>query len=104
MRRILLATVSILATLNALLSPSLACTAVDIVAADKSVIAGRTMEWAFDMKWTLVSQPKGTKLTLEAPKALSLPALSVTTKYSVVGVSAGVIPGCWKAKTRPASA
>ena len=72
---------------------ALACTAVDIVAADKSVIAGRTMEWAFDMKWTLVSQPKGTKLALTAPADLQLPAVDIMTKYAVVGVSAGVIPG-----------
>ena len=45
-----------------MVNASLACTAVDIVAADKSVIAGRTMEWAFDMQWTLVSLPKGTPL------------------------------------------
>ena len=71
----------------------LACTAVDMIAADKSVIAGRTMEWAFDMKWTLVSQPKGTALSLSAPKATGLPAKTVVTKYPVVGVSAGIIPG-----------
>ena len=89
MIRSLLAAVSVIATVNA----SLACTAVDIVAADNSVIAGRTMEWAFDMKWTLVSQPKGTELTLSAPKDLDLPEVRVVTKYPVVGVSAGVIPG-----------
>ncbi|NWG23950.1 MAG: linear amide C-N hydrolase [Pseudorhodoplanes sp.] len=72
---------------------ALACTAVDLVAADRSVIAGRTMEWAFDMKWTLVSQPKGTELTLIAPAKTGLPAKKVTTRYSVVGVSAGIIPG-----------
>ena len=70
-----------------------ACTAVDIVAADKSVIAGRTMEWAFDMKWTLVSLPKGTEITLSAPPSLNLPVVKVSAKYPVVGVSAGVIPG-----------
>ena len=58
---------------------ALACTAVDMIAADKSVIAGRTMEWAFDMKWTLVSQPKGTALSLIAPKSTGLPARAVVT-------------------------
>jgi choloylglycine hydrolase len=72
---------------------ALACTAVDMIAADKSVIAGRTMEWTFDMKWTLVSQPKGTTLSLTAPKSAGLPAHNVVTKYPVVGVSAGIIPG-----------
>lgn len=89
MLRSILVAVSVLATVNA----SFACTAVDIVAADKSVIAGRTMEWAFDMKWTLVSQPKGTEVTLSAPKDLNLPEVTVATKYPVVGVSAGIIPG-----------
>ena len=89
MIRTLLAAVSVIATVNA----SLACTAVDIVAADKSVIAGRTMEWAFDMKWELVSLPKGTETTLSAPPSLGLPAVTVQSKYPVVGVSPGVIPG-----------
>ena len=77
----------------AMVNTSFACTAVDIVAADKSVIAGRTMEWAYDMKWTLVSQPKGTKLTLTAPPNLKLPPVPVATKYAVVGVSSAIIPG-----------
>jgi penicillin V acylase-like amidase (Ntn superfamily) len=89
MLRIGIAMVTVMATINA----GYACTAVDIVAADKSVIAGRTMEWAFDMKWTLVSQPKGTELVLTVPSDLGLPAVNATTKYAVVGVSAGVIPG-----------
>ena len=74
-------------------SSALACTAVDMTAADKTVIAGRTMEWAFDMHWTLTSLPKGTKLTLSAPKALGLPTKEVETLYSLVGIGAAVIPG-----------
>ncbi len=89
MLRSVLAAVSVIATVNA----SYACTAVDIVATDKSVIAGRTMEWAFDMQWTLVSQPKGTEITLSAPPSLDLPTVALASKYAVVGVSAGVIPG-----------
>jgi len=73
-------------------SSALACTAVDMMAADKTVIAGRTMEWAFDMHWTLTSLPKGTKLTLAAPKALGLPAHEVETLYPVVGIGAAIIP------------
>lgn len=87
--RSLAATIALAATLT----PALACTAVDLVAADKSVIAGRTMEWAFDMKWALVSVPKGAELTLTAPRATGLPPKTVATLYSVVGVSAGIIPG-----------
>lgn len=89
MIRLAATALSLLAMANA----ALACTAVDIIAADKSVVAGRTMEWAYDMKWTLVSQPKGTTLTLSAPKATGLPDLKVTTKHAVVGVNAGIIPG-----------
>lgn len=89
MVRLFATTLSILAMVH----PSLACTAVDLVAADNTVIAGRTMEWAYDMKWTLVSQPKGTTLTLSAPPSLKLPVATVATKYAVVGVSAGIIPG-----------
>jgi choloylglycine hydrolase len=89
MLRSLIATVSILASVNA----GLACTAVDIMAGDKTMIAGRTMEWAYDMKWTLVSQPAGTELTLTAPPSTGLPAKTLATKYGVVGISAGVIPG-----------
>lgn len=74
-------------------APALACTAVDIMAADKTVVAGRTMEWAFPMKWTLVSLPKGAKLTLAAPKASGLPAKEVETLYPLVGVSSALIPG-----------
>lgn len=73
--------------------PAIACTAVDIVAADKTVVAGRTMEWAFDMKWEIVSLPKGTKLTLAAPKGLGLPTREVETLYPLVGVGAGILPG-----------
>ena len=87
MLRSLAAAISIIAMTNA----SLACTAVDMVAADKSVIAGRTMEWAFDMKWTLESTPKGTSITLPMPKGM--PAKTVTTTYSSVGIGAGIIPG-----------
>ena len=85
--------IAIALPLLATASVTLACTAVDMIAADKSVVAGRTMEWAFDMKWTLVSQPKGTALSLIAPKATGLPAKTVVTKYPVVGVSAAIIPG-----------
>ncbi|WP_371345218.1 choloylglycine hydrolase family protein [Ancylobacter sp. IITR112] len=89
MKKLLATTLALLATVNM----SLACTAVDLKAKDGSVIAGRTMEWAFDMQWQLVSQPKGTELSLVAPAALGLPAQKVTTKYAVVGVNAGIIPG-----------
>lgn len=81
------------ACIAALASPAYACTAVDIVARDNTVIAGRTMEWAFDMQWTVVSLPRGTPVTLSAPPALGLPARTVPTRYAIVGVGPGVIPG-----------
>ena len=87
--RALLSSACIFATLNT----SLACTAVDMVAGDGTVIAGRTMEWGADMKWNLVSQPAGTKLALTAPTSLKLPVNTITTKYAVVGVAPGVLSG-----------
>jgi penicillin V acylase-like amidase (Ntn superfamily) len=89
MFRAIVAAVSIAATVNG----ALACTAVDIVAADASVVAARTMEWAFDMQWTLVSLPKGTSLAMTATPALKLPTVTVASKYAVVGIKPGVIPG-----------
>ena len=89
MFRLVAFSLSVLAAAN----QGIACTAVDIVARDKTVIAGRTMEWAFDMKWTLKSVPKGTALTLTAPAALDLPAKEVATTHAFVGVSADIIPG-----------
>ncbi len=82
-----------LASFALMANVALACTAVDIVAVDRSVIAGRTMEWAFDMQWTVVSAPKGTQLKLSAPPSANLPVMTVATRYSVVGISANVIPG-----------
>ncbi len=70
-----------------------ACTAVNIVAKDGSVVAGRTMEWAFDMKWQLTANPKGTPISLSAPAALKLPATSLSSKYAFVAISPGVLAG-----------
>lgn len=67
MFKAIIATAAVATSFNA----ALACTAVDIVAADGPVVAGRTMEWAFDMQWTLVSLPKGTSLEMTATPVLS---------------------------------
>lgn len=93
MLRTIAAGVAIAATLTASLNAPLACTAVEVVAADGTVIAGRTMEWAFDMQWSLVSRPKGSSLTMTATPALKLPPVTVTSKYAVVGVKPAIIPG-----------
>ena len=71
---------------------TLACTAVNISAKDGSVIAGRTMEWAFDMKWSIASIPQGSKLNLTAPSNTGLPDIQLMTKYAAVGVFPAVIP------------
>ncbi|HET8723016.1 MAG TPA: choloylglycine hydrolase family protein [Anaeromyxobacteraceae bacterium] len=92
-RSVVALAVSSLAAALAVSAPARACTAVDLVAADGTVIAGRTMEWAFDMQWKLVSLPKGTPVVLDAPPALKLPATTVRTRYAIVGVAAGVLPG-----------
>lgn len=93
MKKLTMASVALLAALNVAAQPVLACTAVDFVAADGTVIAGRTMEWALDFEWTVISQPKGSTLTMTAPASLNLPAQKIASKYAVVGVKPGVIPG-----------
>jgi penicillin V acylase-like amidase (Ntn superfamily) len=80
-------------TLVSFFHTSYACTAVNIKAVDGTVIAGRTMEWAFDMKWTINSIPQGTKFRTAAPDALKLPPIQFITKYAVLGVSPGIITG-----------
>lgn len=72
---------------------AMACTAVDVTAKDGSVVAGRTMEWFYDMQWTLVSFPQGTKYSLTAPPSLKLPDVAQTAKYGFIGVAPGVISG-----------
>jgi choloylglycine hydrolase len=70
-----------------------ACTAVNMVAKDGSVVAGRTMEWAFDMKWQLTANPRGTPISLSAPASLKLPATSLSSKYAFVAIAPGVLAG-----------
>lgn len=72
---------------------ALACTAVDIQTKDGTVIAGRTMEWAYEMQWQLMSLPKGTVVNKTAPPNLKLPVIAEQTKYAVVGIGPAVIPG-----------
>ena len=70
-----------------------ACTAVNVVAKDGSVVAGRTMEWAFDMKWELIANPKGSTIQLTAPASMKLPATNLSSQYAFVGVAPGVLQG-----------
>jgi choloylglycine hydrolase len=73
--------------------PSWACTAVDIQAKDGTFIAGRTMEWAYDMKWQVVNMPKGTSFSQTAPPGLNLPAVNKTTQYGIIGIAPGILQG-----------
>ena len=66
-----------------------ACTAVNVIAKDGSVVAGRTMEWAFDMKWELIANPKGTNIPMTAPASMKLPSTTLASKYAFVGVAPG---------------
>ncbi len=70
-----------------------ACTAVNVIAKDGSVVAGRTMEWAFDMKWQLTANPKGTSISLTAPESLHLPATKLSSKYAFAAIAPGVLAG-----------
>ncbi|WP_431281706.1 choloylglycine hydrolase family protein [Humitalea sp. 24SJ18S-53] len=85
--RALLTSVCVLATFHA----ALACTAVNVTGRDGTVVAGRTMEWALDMQWKLVSQPAGAPMALRPPPGLNLPTNNITTKYALVGVAPGVL-------------
>ncbi len=73
---------------------SSACTAVNFSAKDGSVIAGRTMEWAFDMQWTLKSMPVGSPVTLSAPAKLKMDATELKSKYALYCGHAGDTQRC----------
>ena len=90
-KKIVAASVSI--TLAIAPMASYACTAVNVVAKDGSVVAGRTMEWAFDMKWELIANPKGTSIALSAPASMKLPATNVSSKYAFAAIAPGVLQG-----------
>lgn len=66
---------------------ALACTAINIKAADNTVIAGRTMEWSYNnMEWTMLFYPKGTTYYITAPEDTKLPKVKLSSKYAVLGV------------------
>lgn len=73
--------------------PALACTAINVIAKDGSVVAGRSMEWAEDMEWTLTYVPGETAYSLGAPADLGLPEKPMTTQHAVVGIKPGVAEG-----------
>ncbi len=72
---------------------SFACTAINLTAKDGTVIAGRTMEWEFEMKWELMAVPKGSPIDMTAPSELNLPETKLSSNYAFVGVAPGVLEG-----------
>ena len=70
-----------------------ACTAVNTMTKDGTVVAGRNMDWAFDMKWTLMVMPQGTPVLLSAPAKMNLPAEQLSSKYAFIGVSPAILKG-----------
>lgn len=76
---------------SSLLGSAIACTAVNIQAADGSTIAGRTMEWAYDnMEWTLLFYPQNTSYSITAPANTKLPPVKLVSKYAVLGIGSGL--------------
>lgn len=69
---------------------SIACTAVNIKAKDNTIVAGRTMEWAFNMNWKLLYYPKNFSYQITAPKESNLPPIKVENKYAVFGIGTGI--------------
>lgn len=67
-----------------------ACTAVDVQAVDGTMVAGRTMEWPFDMKWQLSYYPKGAQYDLTAPANSGLKLIPVTSKYALFGIGSAL--------------
>ena len=73
-----------------LIHTALACTAVEVKAKDGSIVAGRTMEWAYDMDWRLLFYPAGTSYQLTAPSSVKLQPLVYKSKYAVLGIGTGL--------------
>ncbi|MDN4017749.1 linear amide C-N hydrolase [Zwartia panacis] len=70
-----------------------ACTAVNVSAKDGAVIAGRTMEWAYDMQWTLKSVPVGSAVPLTAPSKLKLAGTELKSKFAFIAVMPAILKG-----------
>ena len=70
-----------------------ACTAVNVTAKDGAVVAGRTMEWAYDMQWTLKSVPVGSAVPLTAPATLKMAGQELKSKYAFIAVMPAILKG-----------
>lgn len=73
-----------------LIQDALACTAVDVKAQDGSVVAGRTMEWAYEMQWNLLFYPQGSTYQLTAPTKNGQKAETQVSRYAVLGIGTGM--------------
>lgn len=69
---------------------ALACTTVEIQAKDGSVVAGRTMEWAYDMQWNLLFYPQGSSYELTAPNKSGHKLHTMVSRYAVLGIGTGL--------------
>ena len=74
------------------LSPALAeaCTGIRIIAEDKSVIRGRTMEFGVDTQSNVILVPRGTERTATAPDGAK--GKTWTAKYASLGMNALGMP------------
>lgn len=79
-----------LAALLAFASPASACTGIRLIAADGSVVPGRTLEFGFDLQSDVIVIPKGTAIAGSTPDGA--PGLRYTTKYGMAGANAVGLP------------
>ena len=67
--------------------PLYACTGITLIAADESVVYGRTLEWgAFDLKSRIIIIPRGYDLVGSTPD--NQPGVRWKSKFGVVGIDA----------------
>jgi len=66
-----------------------ACTAIEVQAQDGTVVAGRTMEWSYNMDWNFLFYPQNSTFQLLAPSQTSKPT-TVVSKYAVLGIGTGL--------------
>lgn len=85
MKKILCSLLGVLLVQNAL-----ACTAVDIQAKDGSMVAGRTMEWAYEMDWKILFYPKGSPYQLTSPAESKTKPVDMISKYAIIGIGTGL--------------
>lgn len=69
-----------------LTAASYACTDFQIVAKDKAVVIGRSMEFPVDLKSEVVVVPRGQKINISNSKGVK--GISWTSKYGYLGVNA----------------